>query len=270
MRRESGIILIVILSLGDYMVSLTELVRYLNEMLTPDQFSDYCPNGLQIEGRPQVKKIVGAVTASHFVVDFAIRAQADAILVHHGYFWRSEDPTIRGAKRTRLKSLLCHDVSLLAYHLPLDAHPVFGNNAQLGHRLGLTCIGRFGPAGNKDIVMLGALNPPLTAAQFSARISAALGRVPLLLGDPSKIIERVAWCTGGAQNYFELALTQHVDAFLTGEVSEPSYHIARESGTCFFSAGHHATERYGVQALGKQLTEQFQLEFEFVDEENPV
>lgn len=252
------------------MASLEDLVRYINELLLVEQYSDYCPNGLQVEGRSQVRRIVGAVTASRAVVEYAANVQADAVLVHHGYFWRSEDPVLKGAKRARIKTLLSNDISLLAYHLPLDAHLIYGNNAQLALRLGLTCQGRFGPAGNKSIAMLGISNPPVSAGEFADRILTALGRAPLLLGDQSKIIRRVAWCTGGAQNYFESAIAEGVDVFLTGEVSESCYHLAKESGVCFVAAGHHATERYGVQALGVHLADWFGLDFEFLDEENPI
>jgi len=251
-------------------MSLAEFVRYLNEMLLIEQFSDYCPNGLQVEGRGQLTKVIGAVTASQSAIDHAIYVGADVLLVHHGFFWRSEDPVIKGAKRARIGSLLSNNVSLLAYHLPLDAHPIHGNNAQLGRLLGLKPEGRFGPRGSKDIGILGVLEVPEIAEAFARRVELAVGRRPLLLGDPKKMLHRAGWCTGGAQNYFETAITEGVDVFLTGEVSEPSYHIAKESGVCFVSAGHHATERYGVQSLGAHIADHFGLEFAFFDEDNPV
>lgn len=177
---------------------------------------------------------------------------------------------IKGAKRARLRSLLSNDVSLLAYHLPLDAHPIYGNNAQLGKLLGLKSERGFGPRGSKDIGVLGTLEVPEAAEAFCRRVELALGRRPLLLGDPQKLLYRAAWCTGGAQNYFETAVAEGVDVFLTGEVSESSYHIAKESGVCFLGAGHHATERYGVLSLGVHLVDRFGLDFEFFDEDNPV
>ncbi|MEA3121626.1 MAG: hypothetical protein QOH33_1181, partial [Paraburkholderia sp.] len=207
------------------------------------------------------------VTASLAFLEAALEWGADAVLVHHGYFWRSEAPQITGRKYRRLKLLLANDISLFAYHLPLDAHPEHGNNAQLGARMGLIADVRFGA---DDLGWMATLPMPITLAHFVAQVEQMLGRAPLMLGDPDKELRRVAWCTGAAQNYFEAAIDAGADVFLTGEVSEPTMHIAAESGVAFVGAGHHATERYGVQAVGAHLSERFDLEHVFIDIDNPV
>ncbi|MEA3120338.1 MAG: hypothetical protein QOI13_3608 [Paraburkholderia sp.] len=244
-----------------------ELELYLNGMLEIGRFKDYCPNGLQVEGRRRVEKIASGVTASLAFLEAALEWGADAVLVHHGYFWRSEAPQITGRKYRRLKLLLANDISLFAYHLPLDAHPEHGNNAQLGARMGLIADVRFGA---DDLGWMATLPMPITLAHFVAQVEQMLGRAPLVLGDPDKELRRVAWCTGAAQNYFEAAIDAGADVFLTGEVSEPTMHIAAESGVAFVGAGHHATERYGVQAVGAHLSERFDLEHVFIDIDNPV
>ncbi|MDD5299498.1 MAG: Nif3-like dinuclear metal center hexameric protein [Gallionella sp.] len=246
---------------------LNELRDYNASLLQTGLFKDYCPNGVQVEGRAEVRRIASGVTASQQVLDAAIAWGADAILVHHGYFWRSEDAAITGIKKRRIAELLHHDVSLLAYHLPLDAHPELGNNARLGKLLGLTEQGRFG---EQNIACLGELEPPQTLAQFAAWIGGRLQRVPQVIGDNTKSIRKVAWCSGGAQGYFEEAIARGADAFITGEISEQSFHIANESGVAFIAAGHHATERHGIQALGEHLAERFGLEHKFFDQDNPV
>lgn len=247
---------------------LNELETYLNKLLNIDQFHDYCPNGLQVEGRNEVRRLVSGVTASLDFLQAAILAGADAILVHHGYFWRNEESRIVNIKFRRLESLIKNDISMLAYHLPLDAHPEFGNNAQLAHRLGFVENGRFG---EQDIAMQGILlSQGMKLKELQLHIEAALLRKPLVIGDDSRLICRIAWCTGGAQDYFEEAIRLGVDAFLTGEISERTVHTARESGVAFISAGHHATERYGVQALGEHLSRKFGINHQFIDIDNPV
>lgn len=252
-------------------MQLSELVTYTNRLLAVETFSDYCPNGLQVQGRAEVQTLVGGVTACQALLDAAIERRADAVLAHHGYFWKGEDPCIVGIRYQRLRTLLRHDLSLLAYHLPLDAHPVYGNNVQLAARLDLTIEGHFGPPGRGPAIgCIGALAQPASVAEFAARIATMLDRQPLHISGVAPLIRRLAWCTGAAQAYLEAAIEQNVDAFLTGEISEPAVHLARESGLHYFAAGHHATERYGVQALGAHLAQQFGLQFLFVDIANPV
>ena len=246
---------------------LNELANYIASLLQTDLFKDYCPNGLQVEGRAQVRRIATGVTASQQVLDSAIAWGADAILVHHGYFWRNEDATITGIKKRRISQLLRNDVSLLAYHLPLDAHHELGNNARFGKLLGLTEQGRFG---EQNIACIGELASSQRLNQFAAQIGQTLQRAPQTIGDGNKDIRKVAWCSGGGQGYFEAAISLGADAFITGEISEQSFHIAQESGVAFIAAGHHATERLGVLALGEHLAGQFELEHRFFYQANPV
>lgn len=246
---------------------LYELRDYNASLLQTNLFKDYCPNGLQVEGRAEVKRIATGVTASQQVLDDAIAWGADAILVHHGYFWRNEDATLVGVKKNRITKLLCNDVSLLAYHLPLDAHPELGNNVQLGRILGLEEQSRFG---EQNIIWLGTLGQPQTLTQFKQQVEHGLERTPQVIGDGAKNIRKVAWCSGGAQGYFEAAISQGVDAYITGEISEQNFHLANETGVAFIAAGHHATERYGIQALGKHLASKFGLEHRFFEQDNPV
>ena len=244
-----------------------ELVEYLDELLMPGKFRDYCPNGLQVEGRGEVRRIVAGVTASQALLDLAAEKDADAILVHHGWFWKGEDGRVTGIRRKRLATLLGKDINLLAYHLPLDAHPELGNNAQLAGRLGWTPEGRFG---EQDIAWLGSVADAPSLQQLAGRVAAALGREPLAIGDPARPIRRIAWCSGGAQGYFEQAIALGVDAYVSGEISEQTVHLARESGVAYLAAGHHATERYGVQALAGHLAGRFGIDCEFLDLDNPV
>ena len=246
---------------------LNELRDYNASLLQTSLFKDYCPNGIQVEGRAEVRRIATGVTASQQVLEAAIAWGADAILVHHGYFWRNEDAAIVGIRKKRIAQLLRNDVSLLAYHLPLDANPELGNNAQLGKLLGLSEQGRFG---EQNIAWLGTLDQPRTLAQFAQQVEQGLQRKPQVIGDGSKSIRKVAWCSGGAQGYFEAAIAQGADVYLTGEISEQSFHLANETGVAFIAAGHHATERYGIQALGAHLEKQFGLEHRFFDQDNPV
>ncbi len=244
-----------------------ELVEYLEGLLQPANFRDYCPNGLQVEGRTEIVRVVAGVTASQALLDAAVARGADAVLVHHGYFWKGEDGRVTGIRRQRLKTLLGHDINLLAYHLPLDAHPELGNNAQLASRLDWQPDGRFG---EQDIGWLGQAAAPTTAGRLAERIAIELGRQPLLIGDPQRPVRRLGWCTGGAQGYFEQAIALGVDAFISGEISEQTVHLARESGVAYLACGHHATERYGVAALAAHLAAQCGLQCEFVDVDNPV
>lgn len=244
-----------------------ELEAYLNRFLEAERFRDYCPNGLQVEGRAEVRRIVTGVTASLAFVEAAADAGADALLVHHGWFWRGEDGRIVGPRRRRIAALLDADASLFAYHLPLDLHPALGNNAQLGARLGLAAEAR---CGEQDLVWHGPLETPETLDAFRARVERAVGRHPLVIGDRERVVRRIAWCTGGAQGYFEAAIAAGADAYLTGEISEQHVHLARETGVAFVAAGHHATERFGVQALGRHLAETFGLEHRFIDIDSPV
>lgn len=244
-----------------------DLARYLDQLLETSRFKDYCPNGLQVEGRADIKCVVTGVTASAALIDAAIAANADAIVVHHGYFWRGEDARLVGTKRERVARLLAADINLFAYHLPLDAHPELGNNAQLGRRLGFVQDGR---GGEQDIIAFGRPASVIPLAELGAQVSNALGRQALILGDPTRMIARIAWCSGGAQNYFEQAIAAGADAYLTGEASEPQFHLAQEAGVGFIAAGHHATERFGVQALGAHLASQFGIAHHFIDIPNPV
>jgi dinuclear metal center YbgI/SA1388 family protein len=244
-----------------------ELVDYLDGLLVPGKFRDYCPNGLQVEGRDQVVRLVAGVTASQALLDAAVARNADAILVHHGYFWKGEDGRVTGIRRQRLATLLAHDINLLAYHLPLDAHPELGNNAQLAQRLGWVPEGYFG---EQDIAWLGSLETPADLDTLAADVQRVLGRVPLVIGQGGRPIRRVAWCSGGAQGYFEQAIALGVDAYVSGEISEQTVHLARESGVAYIAAGHHATERFGVQAVANHLALQFGINCEFVDLDNPV
>ena len=252
------------------MLQRDELLAYLAEMLNVQAFADYAPNGLQVEGRTDIKKIVTGVTACQALVDAAVERKADALLVHHGYFWKGEDACIVGMKKQRLGALLAADINLLAYHLPLDAHPELGNNTELAKRLNLQQEGVFGSETGTPIGQYGRLAQAISAEAFGKLLTRKLGREPLYIAGTDADIQTVAWCTGAAQSYLEQAAALGVDAFVTGEISEQTVHVARELGLHFFSAGHHATERGGVQALGAHLATHFGLTVEFVDIHNPV
>jgi dinuclear metal center YbgI/SA1388 family protein len=247
-----------------------DLLQAFDALLEPHRFKDYGPNGLQVEGRAQVGRIVSGVTASRALIEAAIERQADAIFVHHGLFWRGQDGRVTGWMKQRLALLLAHDINLFAYHLPLDAHPELGNNAQLGRRLGLRASARFG---EQDLGFLGArvdgavfADPGALAAHAGGVLARPVTCVPGAAGP----IRRVAWCTGGAQSYFEAAIAAGAQAFLTGEISEPQAHYARECGVTFLACGHHATERYGAPAVAAHVAAQLGLEHEFVDVDNPA
>ena len=242
------------------------LERQLNQWLEPTRFKDYGPNGLQVEGRAEVNRLVCGVTASLALIDAAIAAGADAILVHHGLFWRGQDGRVTGWMKQRLARLIQHDINLFAYHLPLDAHPELGNNAQLGKRLGWTADGRFG---EQDLGFI-ASTAPKALADLAAQLRVLTGREPVLVEGDGRALRRVAWCTGGAQGYFEAAIAAGADVFVTGEISEPQAHYARETGVAFIAAGHHATERYGVQGVGAQVAQDLGLSWQFIDVDNPA
>lgn len=249
------------------MVHRSEIETCLRELLAVERFKDYGPNGLQVEGRPTVQRLASGVTASLAFIEEAAAWGADALLVHHGLFWRGHDGRLTGWLRARVACLMREDLSLFAYHLPLDAHPQLGNNAQLGLRLGLNADGRFS---DQDLGFIGpalALTDPELLAH---RLQAAVGRQPLVLPGDGRTLRRIAWCTGGAQGMFEAAIAAGADAYITGEISEPQAHLARETGVAFLSCGHHASERFGVQALGAHLAERFGLEHRFIDVQNPA
>ncbi len=251
------------------MERLNDITTHLASFLNVASFQDYCPNGLQVEGRFDVNKIVTGVTACQSLLDAAVAREADAILVHHGYFWRGDDPVIKGPMKRRLQLLLQHDISLLAYHLPLDAHPDIGNNALLAKALGINILGEF-DVGQPGLGWLGELNKPVTSEAFSAHINTALQRNPLCIDGSKAPLKKIAWCTGAAQDFITAAAQAGADAFITGEVSERTVHLARELGIAFYAAGHHATERFGIQALGEHLQQQFAVDCEFIDIDNPV
>jgi len=242
------------------------LLAHFEHELDAGRFRDYGPNGLQVEGKPEVSKLVSGVTASRALIEAAIAAQADAIVVHHGLFWRGHDGRVTGWMKQRLSMLLAHDINLYAYHLPLDGHPVLGNNAQWGQRLGLQADARFG---EQDLGFIGPA-PDQSLEALSVRVAQALGRTPTVVPGDGRPLRRVAWCSGGAQGYFESAIAAGADAFLTGEISEPQAHYARELGVAFLACGHHASERYGVQALAASAAQALGLEHEFIDIDNPA
>jgi dinuclear metal center YbgI/SA1388 family protein len=244
-----------------------DLRAHLDSLLEAARFRDYCPNGLQVEGRERIRRMVCGVTASQALIEAAIERKADALLVHHGWFWKSEDGRVTGFRKQRMARLLAHDINLFAYHLPLDAHATLGNNAQLAQRMGWTATSNFG---EQDIGFVGVPPAPTFAGDLTRQLAQVLGRAPLLIGDPAGKVARIAWCSGGAQDYFEAALAAGADVFVSGEISEQTVHLARETGMSFIAAGHHATERYGVQALGAHLAAQFDIDCEFVDIDNPV
>ncbi|MEZ5534368.1 MAG: Nif3-like dinuclear metal center hexameric protein [Thiolinea sp.] len=252
------------------MVDLYELEQYTNSLLDINRFRDYAPNGLQVEGRPEVRTLVTGVTASQRLLDAAVEAGADAVMVHHGYFWKSENPVIRGMKKQRLMTLLKHDISMFGYHLPLDAHPELGNNARLGQLLGISASEAMDERELQGVGNIGLLEPPLSLQDFAQRVAVVLQREPLLVEGGDHLIRRIAWCTGGAQGYIDKAYELGADAYLSGEISENTTHSARENGLHYIAAGHHATERYGVQALGQHLAEQFELKHLHIDVDNPA
>lgn len=251
-------------------IELNKMLAELNKTLRPELFNDYCPNGLQVEGRAVVSHLVSGVTASQRLLDAAIEQGADAIIVHHGYFWRGEDAVITGLKRRRLKTLLDADISLLAYHLPLDAHAELGNNVQLAQVLGLAPTGELMRQNNQVMGLLCDLGEKISVHALQQRIALALNRQPLLIEGGNSLISRVALCTGAAQQYIEQAAAAGADVYISGEISEQTVHSAREHGLHYFAAGHHATERYGIKALGDWVAQRFDIRHTFIDIDNPA
>lgn len=266
-------------------IATRELCAWIDSTLNAASFSDYCPNGLQVEGKTNVSHIIAGVTASQALIDVAAARGADALLVHHGWFWKGEDPRVRGTRKTRLASILANDVNLIAYHLPLDAHPLLGNNAQLARVLGLrpslqpwhastidtpTTPQSIQTAGPGGLIWLGDMPGAFTLGEVANKVEMVLGRSPQVIGDGSMPAHRIAWCTGAAQSMLGEAIDAGTQVFITGEISEPTVHLAREAQVGFISAGHHATERYGVQALGEAIQAKFGIRVDFVDIDNPV
>jgi dinuclear metal center YbgI/SA1388 family protein len=249
------------------MVNRQNLELYLQRLLSVELFKDYGPNGLQVEGKTEVHKLVSGVTASLALIDAAIAEGADALLVHHGLFWRGHDGRVTGWMKKRLSKLLAHDINLLAYHLPLDAHPQWGNNAQLGLQLGWTVGGRFG---EQQLGCLATLPSATGLEQLTGQLEQTLQHAVVAVPGDGRLLRQVAWCTGGAQSYFEAAIAAGADVFVTGEISEPQAHYARESGVAYLACGHHASERYGAKALGDHLATQFDLKHVFIDIDNPA
>ncbi len=247
-----------------------ELEHYLHTYLMCDQFNDYAPNGLQIEGREDIRRICTAVTASDEVIKIAISQQADVLLVHHGYFWRGEEAVICGMKRRRIGQLMAHDINLFAYHLPLDCHPKIGNNACLGKLLGVDAIERHTIDKTPNLLWTGTFLKPYKALDLSSFLFETFNRLPVQVLGSDKPIRHIAWCSGAAQQYIENAKQLGVDAYLSGEISERTYYQAKELDLHYFSCGHHATERYGIQTLGEHLRAQFGIDHEFIDSFNPV
>jgi dinuclear metal center YbgI/SA1388 family protein len=244
-----------------------DIDTWLRELLAVDRFKDYGPNGLQVQGGPTVRRVASGVTASLAFIEAAIDAGADTLLVHHGLFWRGQDGRLTGWLRERVARLIRHDLNLFAFHLPLDAHPRVGNNAQLGLRLGLQVHATFGEQALGVMGAAGALDTP---ARLAAQVAQVLGREPVVVEGDGRPLRRIAWCTGGAQSAFEAAIAAGADAYLTGEISEPQAHLARETGVAFLACGHHATERFGAPALGAELAAHFDLEHVFIDLPNPA
>lgn len=246
------------------------LLDYLNSLLKPELFNDYCPNGLQVEGKPEINKIIAGVTACQALLDVAVAEKADCVLVHHGYFWKGERPEITSIKRQRLKTLLAHNINLIVYHLPLDAHNEFGNNVQLARVLDINIEAEVDTGSGPNIMLRGTLPKVSSTNEFESLITARLNRRPLFIAGGDHPIETIAWCTGAAQDFIELAAAQNVDAYISGEISERTAHEARELGIHYFACGHHATERYGIRSLAEHLHQQLELDCEFVDIDNPA
>lgn len=251
-----------------------QIIQRVNGWLMPERFKDYCPNGLQVEGAPQVRSLVSGVTASLALIEAAAAHGADTLLVHHGLFWRGQDGTLTGWMRARVGLLIKHNLNLLAYHLPLDAHPEMGNNAQLALKLGFQTQSNFG---EQNLGHMGVFSETqssqkeCTARDFAVNVERVLEKAPVLIDpNPSKVLRRVAWCTGGAQSWFEEAIKAGADIFVTGEISEPQAHLARESGVAYLACGHHATERYGVQALGEALARDMGVLHKYIEVDNPA
>ncbi len=247
------------------MMQRSELTNYLNNFLDIESYKDYAPNGLQVEGKSEIKTIVTGVTACDALIDHAIELNADAILVHHGYFWKSEPVTITGYKQKRIKKLLLNNLNLYGYHLPLDGHDLLGNNAMLGQLWSLKDI-----TSQAGLVRLGQLSDKMHIEDFKKMVDESLNRESLHLEGGADFVNTIAWCSGGAQGYIEQAIQWNADVYISGEVSEQTTHLARECGIHYLAAGHHATERLGIKALGEHLAEKFDVTCHFVDVQNPV
>ncbi len=252
------------------MIKTSTLIKYCNSLLHTNEISDYCPNGLQVQGGDNTVKIATAVTASLHVIEKAVALGVDVLLVHHGYFWKNEALPITNLKYERIKKLIKNDIGLVAYHLPLDMHNTLGNNIQLAIKLGISDADSDKKGANKGLFWQGVFEKGIAADELSALIENKLNRKPLVINGENKTIKKVAWCTGGAQNMIVDAIEAGCDAFISGEISENTYHIANEANIVYFAAGHHATERYGIMALGDYVANKFNLEHVFIDENNPV
>lgn len=252
------------------MITKEELALYLHQLLRCELYNDYAPNGMQVEGKKEIQRICSAVTASKEVIEQAVSWNADALLVHHGYFWKGEAPVITGMKQERISALLQNQLNLFAYHLPLDCHPELGNNACLAQLLEVNLV-RMHRAGSTDnLLWSGTLSQAMHPDEFTAFLTKKLNKPPLFIKGHSKPIHRIAWCSGGAQDFIEDACRLGVDAYLSGEISERTYYQAKELGIHYYSCGHHATERFGIQALGAHLASHFKLEHIFIDSDNPI
>ncbi len=250
------------------------LSAYLDDLLQVSRIKDYCPNGLQVQGKPTIKKIVTGVTASLALIEAAIEEGADALMVHHGWFWKNDDVRVVGQLHSRLSLLMEHQISLFAYHLPLDLHPQLGNNAQLAKLMGWTdCkpVPSVSGGGMDGLIWKGQPSASQkTLGQLARGMASRLGRDPLVIGDAKRPIKTIAWCTGAAQGYISEASSLKVDAYISGEISEPTFHASQELGVAYIAAGHHATERYGIQALGEHVAKKWGIQHRFIDIPNPV
>ncbi|OGT22501.1 MAG: Nif3-like dinuclear metal center hexameric protein [Gammaproteobacteria bacterium RIFCSPHIGHO2_02_FULL_42_13] len=247
-----------------------ELLHYLNRLLKPELFHDYAPNGLQVEGKEKIERIITGVTANQALFDEAVKQEADLVFVHHGFFWQDEDPRVIGIKKNRLQTLLNHNINLIGYHLPLDAHPIYGNNAQLAKLFDFVVEDRMPSMTSSSLVWKGKLSKAVDGKMFCQQLKNKLHREPLYIPGRSEKISSIAWCSGGAGSYIGEIVDCNFDAYLTGEVTESIVHVAREYGMHLFVAGHHATERYGVKALGEHIAEKFNVQCQFVDVDSPV
>jgi len=244
------------------------VLELLDQELRPELTRDYCPNGLQVEGSQTVNKLVSGVTACQALIDCAVEAQADAILVHHGFFWRGEDSRLIGMKAARVRALMQHDINLFAYHLPMDLHPTMGNNAGLGRVMGVEAFGMLDPSDHSMPVFVGDAASRTTATDIAASLELNLGRSVTLVGEGA--VSSIGWCTGGGQGYIDAAADAGCDLFVSGEMSEQTVHVARERGIAFIAAGHHATERFGPQSIGQWLGAQLGIDHQFVDINSPA
>ena len=255
---------------SEIMARLTDLIQWCDRTLQTHQFKDYCPNGLQIEGKSEVNRIVSSTTASLHAIEAALDQKADALLVHHGYFWKGEPAPLTGIKGKRIKQLMQADISLIAYHLPLDAHTTLGNNKALADLLGIEITGALDLQEKFPIGNVGELKQAITAHEFAQMIAEKLGQAPLHISSGKQLVKKVGFCTGGAQDFLYKAAALDCDAYISGEVSERTYHEALEYGVDYYAAGHHATERYGIQRLAEALAKEFDLQHHYIELNNPV